>query len=230
MRQERRISWASHIAGENGDSSGSSNQRSSTSSKPKEPPIPEEDPVAAGGLQPVAHDEIKEALGLSMVSPSGLHVVASSPVPLSNPETPAALGGGDYLTSHAAGESLTLPLSPSPDKLALEDAARKGGSLDPKLLAGMGKLDLKVTSSASSRGVADQLAAGSSSAPGVVDEDGIVRKDTALEPEERNARLEVLEQEQEKVREASGLSKERTLKDAMVEGWGRPFKVEWARV
>ena len=172
-------------------------------------------------------DQVKEALGISMVSPSGTHLVASSPVPLSNSRSPT---GGDYLTSHAAGESMTLPISPSPEVLALASEARKGGSLDPKLLAGMGRLDINVISAASDRGVADQLAAGSSSAPGVVDEDGIVRKDTALEPEERNARLEVLEQEQERVREASGLSKERTLKDAMIEGWGRPFKVEWVRV
>lgn len=233
LRQERRISWATHIAGESSESSSSSNHRSSTSSKqPKEPPIPEEDTSAVQRetlLQPINTDL---SPGLPMVSPSGGHLVASSPAPLSNPVTPGAVAKADYISSQimsaGAGESSTLPLSPSPEKIAAE--ARKVTSLDPKVLVGMGKIDINVTEAVSSRGVADQLAAGAASGSGFIDEDGVIRKDTALEPEERNARLEILEQEQEKARAAQGLDKERTLKEAMVEGWGRPFKVEWVRV
>lgn len=231
LRQERRISWAMHVAGESSESSNSSNHRSSTSSKqPKEPPIPEEDAgssrEAEDSLRPI-DTNVTASPGLPMVSPSGGHLVASSPTPLSNPVTPGSKIGTDYVTSHP-GERSTLPVSPSPEKIAAE--ARKFTSLDPKLLSGVAKIDIDVTESASTRGVADQLAAGSASGTGFVDDDGIIRKDTVLEPEVRNARLEVLEQEQEKAREESGLSKERTLKEAMVEGWGKPFKVEWIRV
>jgi len=127
---------------------------------------------------------------------------------------------------------MTSPMPELQDKDAREAAARQFTSLDPVLLARMGQVDISVTSAASvSKGVADQLAAGSSNKPPVPDEqyDDILRKDTALSPEERNARLEVLEKEEEEVKVGTS-GKDLSLQEAMDQGWGKPFKVEWVRV
>jgi hypothetical protein len=92
----------------------------------------------------------------------------------------------------------------------------------------MQRMDIHVVSPASASGVADQLAAGSSNAKPVQDDDGVTRKDTALSPEERNARLEILEKEDEAARNAEG--RVPSLQDSVDHGSSKPFKVEWVRV
>ena len=83
------------------------------------------------------------------------------------------------------------------------------GSLDPGTLAAM---------TISDRAVLDQLDAGSNDKEAEMDDDGILRKDTALTAEERNARLETIEDEPTQM--ASSVPGLR----------GRPFKVEWLKV
>lgn len=234
VKQERRISWMSRKGEiEGGESSGSSGQKSSSSGRPAEPSIPEVDESSVQD-RPAGTDSLgvpgASASSRPIFSPSASHLVANSPQPMSDNPTPAAEPHSrsadnakiDYLNVRA---HMTDPVSPGP--LQSQDV-RRGDSLDPRLLSSMQRMDINVISPASASGVADQLAAGSSNTKAVKDDDGVTRKDTALSPEERNARLEVLEKEEEAARNAEG--KASSLQDSVEHGVSKPFKVEWVRV
>ena len=249
LKQERRVSWVARSNTESGDSSGSSGSSNKTraQARPQQPSIPELEENPRQDMASMPSLEIPgQGLTVSspLASPSASALIATSPQPMSEAASPypgqdsypaAYEGTSDYL---AVQSRMTAPPPLRPE--SAQDA-RRGGSLDPRILADMQRMqfkegsltshvDIKLINAISDNGVADQLAAGMSEGKGYEDEDGIKRKDTALSPEERNARLEILEKEQEQIREASGARKERTLKEAMEEGWGRPFKVEWIRV
>lgn len=225
LKQDRRISWLSRSSpGDGGESSSSSGAKSSSSVKPSQPTIPEDE------------EEAQEAKGTmssrkrqtSSLSPFLGPLVANSPQPLSDqptPEIPAdrEITEVDYLTSK--GQS-AAPAAVKNTQAAPE--LRRGDSLDPRILTGMERLNVENVIPASASGVSDQLAAGSSSRAPVEDE-GVLRKDTALDAEERNARLEILDKKEEERQQAAGPA-EHGLREAMEQGSGKPFKVEWIRV
>lgn len=175
----------------------------------------------------------------SVLSPSG--IVSNSPQPISNTTTPAHSKSADSKVDYLSIKAPQHNTAPSPmpcEKASIE--ARNASSLDPSILAGLAKLEIR------ERGISldehpsplamvgtakteEQLAAGPSNRPGFNDH-GVFRKDTILSPEERNARLELLEAEASAQDTVTGSAADRPLKDVMEQGISKPFKIEWVRV
>ena len=256
-KQDKRLSWKK----EDGDdaeasreSSGSSSQnKPATSSKLKELVIPDGDGPQESGSLAVPRSPSARPGDPYISSPSGSHMVAGSPQPLTpagppsaapsalNSQPMSAEGSSDYVSvqkseryhSHT-NHSLT---DPTWQQRVLKEhhEERRGGSLDPSVLADMHKLDIKAaTQTTSSRLEKEQLAGGSSNRVGFTDGDGVFRKDTALTPEERNARLNDPGRADE-LQAPVAVDRPDTAEDLSRaeigdEGWGRPFKVEWIRV
>lgn len=251
VKQERRISCASRggdPVAVDGVSGSSLSQSSGPLGRAKEPPIPEEKAEEPSLQKPPLPQHLStsslttttgtKTTGEPLFSPSGHHAVANSPLPISDAEAVAEDAEGGYLAVRTR-EHATEPFSPSSydtDKVARDAAAHHYTSLDPGMLAKMGQMDINVVSPASvvAKGVVEQLAAGSSDRPAIPDVqyEDILRKDTLLSPEERNARLEVLEKGEEEVegKKAHSGSKPASLQEAVEQGSGKPFKVEWIRV
>jgi hypothetical protein len=137
----------------------------------------------------------------TLLSPSENQLQRDSPLPIS----PGIESGSESFPS------LTAQSDPNPQNVPTPSMETQSESCDPHLLNHHRPLEL----SASDQPVIDQLEMGSSDRLGEVDENGIFRRDTALSAEERNARLEKLEEEDGK---------------RMEKGWGKPFAVEWIKV
>ena len=256
-KQEKRLSWKKN-ADDDGEglkeSSGSSSQnKPATSSKLKELVIPDDDGPQESASLAVPVSPFAPSGDAYISSPSGSHMVAGSPQPLTPAGPPSvglsalssqpmsAEGSADYVSvqkseryhSHT-NHSLT---DPTWQQRVLKEhhEERRGGSLDPSVLADMHKLDIKAaTQTASTRLEEEQLAGGSSNRAGYKDGDGVVRKDTALTPEERNARLNERGHtdgsEPEVAADRPDPAEDSPQAETGDEGWGRPFKVEWIRV
>ena len=175
----------------------------------------------------------------SVLSPSG--IVSNSPQPISNTTTPAHSKSADTKVDYLSVKAAQHHTAPSPmpyEKASME--ARNASSLDPSILASLAKLDIRERgisldqpqsplATAQASKTDEQLAAGPSHRAGLNDH-GVFRKDTILSPEERNARLELLEAEASAHDTASGSAVDRSLKDVMEQGISKPFKIEWVRV
>ena len=112
-------------------------------------------------------------------------------------------------------------------------AERRGASLNVDLLnqvrGDVDALSGKESSPSSgdrsaSEAVQLQQDLGGSSRPGQMDDDGVLRKDTVLTAQERNSRLENLEQTQ------SPAESRRSTGSIFDKGWNRPFPIEWIKV
>lgn len=253
-KQEKRLSWKKNGGDDaegSKESSGSSSQnKPATGSKLRELVIPDDTPLPDKSSLAVPVSPFPQSGETYLSSPSGSHMVAGSPQPLtpSGPPSvaPSALssqpmsaeGSVDYMSvqkperyhSHT-NHALT---DPTWQQRVLQEHhdERRGGSLDPSVLADMHKLDMKAaTETAASRLEKEQLAAGSSNRAGYMDGDGVLRKDTALTPEERNARLnEHGHADGSEPDVAADPAENSPHAETGEEGWGRPFKVEWIRV
>lgn len=219
----------------------SGNKSSSSASRKPEPSILET-PEEETGEETDPSSNLKVPALPSVLSPSG--VVSNSPQPISNTTTPASPPREkinkpevDYLNVKQPQHNT----APSPIMSEREDpGARNASSLDPSLLASLAKIDIReqgialdqqpLSAAPAAKGeklADDQLAAGASSRPGLNDH-GVFRRDTILSPQERNARLEVLEAQGVAAGDAS--KAELSLKETIEQGSSRPFKIEWIRV
>ncbi|KAI5474526.1 YT521-B-like splicing factor [Pseudohyphozyma bogoriensis] len=200
---DRRVSWTSR----NDDSSGS-NPRSDPSSRPA--PIPEEQPASFNATRPPI-----------LFSPSEERLADKSPLPLTPsgsviPSTSSATPTKGDSAPAKLPNTRVAQLTSSGEHVGALRAAPRGESLDPKLLADV-RGELASLSIEADAAVLDQEAVGGSSGVAEQDDDGVWRKDTIPTAEERNARLEKMD--------------EKTLAEGkpLSTGWGKPFKVEWIK-
>lgn len=239
FKQEKRTPRNS-FAGSDGDvTSPSAIRGSSYTGRKPEPSIPEtpEDETT----EPIQSPNNLNVPSIpSVLSPSV--IVSNSPQPMSNANTPAQSKSVDSKVDYLNVKAPQHNTAPSPicEKDLLK--ARNASSLDPSVLASLAKMEIKehgidldhhplspLGMANAAKTADEQLAAGASSRPGQEDA-GVWRKDTALSPQERNARLEFLESEATAAGGGSGSSGDPSLKEAMEQGASKPFKIEWIRV
>jgi hypothetical protein len=226
FKQEKRLSWSARASQDSSDAVGKS---SSTSRKP-EPSIPE---TPEDDSEDRRHTLSIPAQPV-VLSPSG--VVSNSPQPISTYNTPAPAKKEeaeveiDYLTVRSTHQHATAPSPSVCEREAFE--ARKAGSLDPSILVKLHQMGLDSDNDikANEARLNEQMLEGASSRQAVEDTEGIWRKDTLLSPEERNAKLEQIEQEAEHGQQKLDSKSSAASQDSNAQGSGKPFKIEWLRV
>lgn len=102
-----------------------------------------------------------------------------------------------------------------------EDGTREFGVVTPTGNAEPSQKEGEPAKSTESSAEEKQEALGSTSHEGIKDENGVIRKDTLLTPEERNARLEEMDDLPSEQKKDSFSSDK---------GWSRPFPLQWIKV
>lgn len=203
-KDERRISWASRTQGDSsgsGSGSGSGAHHSGSSGRPQ--PIQEEEGESESSQDPPPASNTLSVPGpapgallrssSAVLSPSEGRLAESSPTPLTPEPIPSGATGPKAYTSEPN------PFTKPPHTLSAP--TKKAESLQPSKLA-----EATAGLTISDQPVIDQLRLGSNPSPAVND-DGVLRRDTAMTAEQRNAKLEQM--------------------DTSVVSWGRPFPITW---
>jgi len=205
--EERTHSWMNRSSGTTADSSTSSSRppiilEGEEGDATERPPLiftESEARLADHSPQPLTPSSARQAGG-------GEERRGESAPASMNPGREALLSAG----GHAVAANLRLP----------KGEGHRGGSLDPKALAAVRNIGAASSLEKQHQVVLNQQLAGrGNKAAELSAEDGVWRKDTLVTPEERNARLENMEEVQIP-----------SVTDDAKAGWGRPFEVEWIKV
>ncbi|KAK4688378.1 hypothetical protein P7C73_g1732, partial [Tremellales sp. Uapishka_1] len=198
----RSVSWSSKVTNNSSSGSGSGSVPSKHKSQPQPARIREEDEDERprAGSNPVERPTY-------LLSPSQPRVATSSPGELTPNEEAK-------LTPHALGERKTDPGRQNLDA----QAALRSNTLDPRALRTKSYFPpVPIAQSMLDGNVERQQALGGSSRQQDLDDNGILRKDTILSPEERKKRTD------EKLPPGGEQPDDG-------ESWGQPFRIEWVRV